>query len=90
MQSKDSQFRDDSKSIDKKLTKLENIYYNGFSTERIKEKELDEKTTEEKVITKEDLSKKRTKTQLDQWKKEPYKSKVDVEEIDTATTFQTD
>ncbi len=85
-----SQFHDDSKAVDKKIAKLQNIYYDDFGKERIKEREIDGKTTEEKVITKEDLSRKRKKTQLDHWKKEPYKSKVDVEEIDTAATFQTD
>ncbi|MCG3260987.1 MAG: hypothetical protein H7644_14625, partial [Candidatus Heimdallarchaeota archaeon] len=82
----EDKIRDSRSKVDQKIQHLEGNYFGSFSKKRIKERALDEKTTEPTVITKEDLIRKRKKKQLEEWEDEPYISKIDVEDIDTART----
>ncbi|MCE7749119.1 MAG: hypothetical protein GPJ51_12020 [Candidatus Heimdallarchaeota archaeon] len=79
----EEQMRDQRAKVEQKIQHLEGTYYGGFSKKRIKERHIDEKSTEPTVITKEDLIRKRKKKQLEKWEDEPYISKIDVEDIDT-------
>jgi len=80
----EDQMRDERSKVEQKIQDLEANYLGGFSQKRIKERAIDSKTTEPTVITKEDLIRKRKKKQLEKWEDEPYISKIDVEDIDTA------
>ena len=79
----EEQQRDERAKVEQKIQHLEGTYYGSFSKKRIKERALDEKTTEPTVITEEDIIKKRKKKQLEKWEDEPFLSKIDVEDIDT-------
>ena len=81
---KEENMRDKRSKVEQKIQSLEANYLGGFSQKRIKERAIDSKTTEQQVITKEDLIRKRKKKQLAKWEDEPYISKIDVEDIDTA------